>query len=628
MASDQIMHVQPESLGIRENFGFEFGFRLMKTCIPNKVSLFLAIDGTNNYLNGQLWKLCAGSLFILPEIGEKLVTSFNDDLCQLKPIFDIPSKICCNVFSINLKVETNTDEIYAEVSLLPDISEVEIPFPENENNIQNINYFTKVLSASDTRKIGGFVLLKRHAIECLPLLDMSQPTPSQEIIAKDIHGHEWNFKHTFKGSLILFHIIFCGYLLLIDIFLTNNQQGTPKRHLFTSGWNEFAKEKKLVAGDSFVFLRGENGESRVGVRKAAHKKCNIPSSVISKQSMHHGVVVTALDAIKRKGMFVVFYKPRSSQFVVNFNKFIDGVNKNFSIGSRFSMKFEGKDFNEIRYYGTIVGVRDFSTHWKDSEWRSLEVQWDGDATIPRPDKVSPWEIEPLTHSSNILKSDFLKHKRQSEVHEFGSSMWPPTMTQGQEVGQSSIQSSMRYSFPTMYKPNYNEQISQAMKETSTTTAATSYRLFGVDLTVPVKIKSPMEQIESYKKSKISKIFEEEKVDHIQTRSRTKVHMEGAIERYMDLTIFDGYNKLIDELERLFDIKGELYMHNQRRIFFIDNDGDMMTLENDPWPKICNMAKEIFISSKKDANTAIANNRLSEGDPTLTTTILPPEINNS
>ncbi|KAF8101657.1 hypothetical protein N665_0202s0020 [Sinapis alba] len=582
MASDQIMHAQPESLGI-------------------------TTDGTNNYLNGQLWKLCAGPLFVPPEIGEKvyyfpqghieqLVTSIKDGLCQLKPIFDIPSKICCNVFSINLKVETNTDEIYAEVSLLPDNSEVEIPFPETENNIQNINYFTKVLSASDTRKTGGFVLLKRHAIECLPLLDMSQPTPSQEIIAKDIHGHEWNFKHTLRG--------------------------TPKRHLFTSGWNEFAKEKKLVAGDSFVFLRGENGESRVGIRKAAHQKCNIPSSVISKQSMHHGVVATALDAIKRKCMFVVFYKPRSSQFVVNFNKFIDGVNKKFSIGSRFSMKFEGKDFNEIsrseRFLHSLEGFRMAKSRSKIN----------GDATIPRPDKVSPWEIEPLTHSSNILKSDFLKHKRQSEVHEFGSNMWAPTLTQGQEVGQSSIQSSMRYSFPTMSKPNYNEQMSQAMKETSTITAATSYRLFGVDLTVPIKTKCPMEPIESYKKSKISKVFEEGKVDHIQTRSRTKVHMEGAIEIYMDLTIFDGYSKLIDELERLFDIKGELHMHNQRRIFFIDNDGDMMTLGNDPWPKFCNIAKEIFISSKNDAKTVIADERLSQDDPTLTATILPPEINKS
>ena len=174
------------------------------------------------------------------------------------------------------------------------------------------------------------------------------------------------------------------------------------------------------------------------------------------------------------------------------------------------------------------------------------MQWDEAATIPRPDKVSPWEIEPLTHSSDILKSGFLKHKRQSEIHEFGksmllnklkllcelfiiiflligSNMWVPTLTQGQEVGHSSIQSSMSYSFATtMSKPNYNEQMVQAMKETSTTTATTSYRLFGVDLKVPAKTKDSIEPINSYKKSKISKIFEEEKVDHIQTRSHTKV----------------------------------------------------------------------------------------------------------
>ncbi|KAG2330418.1 hypothetical protein Bca52824_001598 [Brassica carinata] len=210
------------------------------------------IDGTNNYLNDQLWKLCVGPLFDTPKVGEK---------------------------------------------------DVEIPIPKNEDNIRNINYFTKVLSASDARKNGAFVLFKRHAFECLPLLDMSQITPSQEII---------------------FWII------------------------------------------TICYPREENGESRVGISKAAHQQHNIPTPLISKQSMHHGVVATALNAIKNKCMFVVFYKPRSSQFLVNFDKFVDGVNNKFSIGSRFSMKFEGKDFNEIRYSGTLVGVRDFSTHWNDS----------------------------------------------------------------------------------------------------------------------------------------------------------------------------------------------------------------------------------------------------------------------
>ncbi|KAL0666840.1 hypothetical protein Bca4012_029544 [Brassica carinata] len=602
MASGQIMHVQPG---------------------------FLATDGTNNYLYNQLWKLCAGPLFHLPKVGEKinyfpqghieqaifflfftnllysfayLVTSMNDELCQLKPIFDIPSKICCNVFSIKLKVETTTDEIYAEISLLPDTSEVEIPTPRHENNIQNINYFTKVLSASDTNKKGSFVLNKRHAIECLPLLDTFQLTPSQEVIAKDIHGHEWSFKHTLRGNKFLL-ISKLRILITKLYFLTNNQLGTPQRHLFTSGWNEFAKGKNLVVGDCFVFLRGENGESRVGIRKSAHhQQHNIPSPVISKQSMHHGVVATALNAIERKCMFVVFYKPRSSQFLVNFDKFIDGVNRKFSVGSRFLMKFEGRDFSEIRYYGTIVGVKDFSTHWKNSEWRSLELQWDEAATIPRPDKVSPWEIEPLTHSSNILKSVFLKNKRQSEINDFGSNMWVPTL--------------------------YNEQMVQAMKETSTTTEAASYRLFGVDLTVPAKTKDPVQPTHSYKKSKISKIFEEEKVDHIQTKTKDQVCMEGAVERTMDLTVFDGYNQLIDELERLFDIKDKLHMHNQWKIVFINADGDMMLFGDDPWPKFCSTAKEIFIYSENDAKIVNADNKFAEGDPRLTTTILPPDVNNN
>ncbi|KAG2292591.1 hypothetical protein Bca52824_039260 [Brassica carinata] len=364
--------------------------------------------------------------------------------------------------------------------------------------------------------------------------------------------------------------------------------------------------------------------------------------------MHHGVVATALNAIKRKCMFVVFYKLGSSQFVVNIDKFIDGVNKKFGIGSRFLMKFEGKDFNEIRYYGSILKVRDFSTNWKDSEWRCLEVQWDEAATIPRPDKVSPWEIEPLTHSSDILKSG----KRQIEIQEFGklmflnklkllcelfiylflligSNMWVPTLTQGQEVGHSSIQSSMSYSFPTtMSKPNYNEQMVQVMKETSTTTATTSYRLFGVDLKIPAVTKDSIEPINSYKKSKISKFFDEEKVDHNQTRSHTKVRMEGSVERTVDLSVFDGYNQLTDELERLFDIKGKLHMHNQWKIVFINADGDMMLLGDDPWLKFCNTAKEIFICSKNDAKIGDADNKFSKGHPTLRTTILPPDVNNN
>ncbi|KAF8112185.1 hypothetical protein N665_0066s0059 [Sinapis alba] len=499
MENNQIMNAQPTFGGIRT-------------------------DKTNRYLYDQLWKLCVGPLFELPIIGkqvyyfpqghiEELVASSNDNLCQLKPILDISSKIQCNVINIKLKVETNTDEVYAKIMLLP----------------------------------------------CSPL------TPSQEIVAKDLHDHVWKFKHVFKG--------------------------TPKRHLFTSGWNEFAKEKSLAVGDAF------NGESLVGVRKATPQQSNISSSVISKESMHHGLIGTASIAIKTKCMFEVFYKPKSSQFIVNCDKFIDAVNKKFNIGSRFTMKFEGRDLNEITYSGTIVKVEDFSINWKDSEWRSLQVQWDEAATIPRPNKVSPWEIKPLIPSSNIPNIKYLTSL--------------PLLSYYNEANDSKISSGwlVSYAGPVMSKPNCNGQMVQSAKTNLTTDASRCFRLFGVDLTTSTKARDVLEPLDSYQKIKNTEIFEEEKLDQIQagtsltefqrqeisfTTRSTKVHMESVV-RTVDLTAFDGYNHMIVELEKLFNIKGKL--QNQWKLTFKDNEGDMMLVGDDPWPEFCNTVKEIFILSK-------------------------------
>lgn len=57
-------------------------------------------------------------------------------------------------------------------------------------------------------------------------------------------------------------------------------------------------------------FRGENGELRVGVRRAMRQQGNVPSSVISCHSMHLGVLATAWHAISTGTMFTVYYKPR------------------------------------------------------------------------------------------------------------------------------------------------------------------------------------------------------------------------------------------------------------------------------------------------------------------------------
>ncbi|CAD5314469.1 unnamed protein product [Arabidopsis thaliana] len=552
------------------------------------------IDGSKSYMYEQLWKLCAGPLCDIPKLGENVYyfpqgnielveASTREELNELKPICDLPSKLQCRVIAIQLK-------------------QVVIP-TQNENQFRPlVNSFTKVLTASDTS--GGFFVPKKHAIECLPPLDMSQPLPTQELLATDLHGNQWRFNHNYRG--------------------------TPQRHLLTTGWNAFTTSKKLVAGDVIVFVRGETGELRVGIRRAGHQQGNIPSSIISIESMRHGVIASAKHAFDNQCMFIVVYKPRSSQFIVSYDKFLDAVNNKFNVGSRFTMRFEGDDFSERRYFGTIIGVSDFSPHWKCSEWRSLEVQWDEFASFSRPNKVSPWEIEHLMPALNVPRPSLLNNKRLREVNEIGSSsshLLPPILTQGQEIGQLSMASPMNislsyrdttedamnpsrllmsYPVQPMPKLNYKNQMVTQIEENITTKTGTNFRLFGVSLVTPSVIKDPIEEIGS----EISKLTEGKKFGQSQTlrspteiqskqfsstRTCTKVQMQGVtIERAMDLSVLNGYDQLILELEELFDLKGQLQTRNQWDIAFTDSDDDKMLVGDDPWPEFCNMVKKILI----------------------------------
>ncbi|XP_047316898.1 auxin response factor 2B-like isoform X2 [Impatiens glandulifera] len=341
--------------------------------------------GKEAALYTELWRACAGPLVTVPREGElvfyfpqghieQVEASTNQVAEQEMPIYRLPSKILCRVMNVRLKAEPDTDEVYAQVILLP--------LKEDENQMEKesqlsppasfrVHSFCKTLTASDTSTHGGFSVLRRHADECLPPLDMSRQPPTQELVAKDLHGSEWRFRHIFRGQ--------------------------PRRHLLQSGWSVFVSSKKLVAGDAFIFLRGENGELRVGVRRAMRRQGNVPSSVISSHSMHLGVLATAWHAYTTGTIFTVYYKPRTSpaEFIIPFNQYMESVNSTYSIGMRFKMRFEGEETPEQRFTGTIVGIEDSDPkRWPESKWRYLKVRWDESSTIPRPDRVSPWKIEP------------------------------------------------------------------------------------------------------------------------------------------------------------------------------------------------------------------------------------------
>ncbi|MCD7451814.1 ADP-ribosylation factor 2, partial [Datura stramonium] len=84
-----------------------------------------------------------------------------------------------------------------------------------------------------------------------------------------------------------------------------------------------------------------------------------------------------------------------AEFIVPYDHYMESVKNNYSIGMRFKMRFEGEEAPEQRFTGTIVGIEDADPkRWLESKWRCLKVRWDENSTIPRPDRVSPWKIEP------------------------------------------------------------------------------------------------------------------------------------------------------------------------------------------------------------------------------------------
>ncbi|KAL1368411.1 hypothetical protein AAHE18_02G119400 [Arachis hypogaea] len=87
-------------------------------------------------------------------------------------------------------------------------------------------------------------------------------------------------------------------------------------------------------------------------------------------------------------------------------------------------------------------------------------------------------------------------------------------------------------------------------------------------------------------------------------------MQGvAVGRAVDLTMLDGYEHLIVELEELFDIKGQLQDRNKWEIVFTDDEGDMMLVGDDPWPEFCHMVRRIFICSSQDVKKMSTGSKL-------------------
>ncbi|KAE9594568.1 putative transcription factor ARF family [Lupinus albus] len=348
------------------------------------------LEGGKRCLDSELWHACAGPLVSLPAIGsrvfyfpqghsEQVAVSTNKEVDAHIPNYpSLPPQLICQLHNLTMHADAETDEVYAQMTLQPlnpqEQKEAYLPAELGTPSKQPTNYFCKTLTASDTSTHGGFSVPRRAAEKVFPPLDFSQQPPCQELIARDLHGIEWKFRHIFRGQ--------------------------PKRHLLTTGWSVFVSAKRLVAGDAVLFIWNEKNQLLLGIRRANRPQTVMPSSVLSSDSMHLGLLAAAAHAAATNSRFTVFYNPRASpsEFVIPLAKYVKAVyHTRVSVGMRFRMLFETEESSVRRYMGTITGISDMDpVRWPNSHWRSVKVGWDESTAGDRQPRVSLWEIEPLT----------------------------------------------------------------------------------------------------------------------------------------------------------------------------------------------------------------------------------------
>ncbi|XP_048326313.2 auxin response factor 18 [Ziziphus jujuba] len=397
-----------------------------------KEPMMMKKKNSEKCLDPQLWHACAGGMVQMPPINSKVFYFPQGHAEHAQGSVDFgnsrfPPLILCRVSGIRYMADTESDEVYAKIRLMPlrdsyyDVEDDGCLGNNGmvENNPEKPSSFAKTLTQSDANNGGGFSVPRYCAETIFPRLDYTAEPPVQTILAKDVHGETWKFRHIYRG--------------------------TPRRHLLTTGWSNFVNQKKLVAGDSIVFLRADNGDLCVGIRRAKKGIGGGPeypsgwnSASGSCGSQYGGYssfsredegklmgrncgrdlrarvkaesVVEAASLAANGQPFEVVYYPRAStpEFCVKASAVRAAMQIRWCSGMRFKMPFETEDSSRISWFmGTISSVQVANPiHWPDSPWRLLQVAWDEPDLLQNVKRVNPWLVELVSSIPAIHMSPF------------------------------------------------------------------------------------------------------------------------------------------------------------------------------------------------------------------------------
>ncbi|KAF9626383.1 hypothetical protein IFM89_033202, partial [Coptis chinensis] len=176
--------------------------------------------------------------------------------------------------------------------------------------------------------------------------DMSLQPPTQELVAKDLHGIEWRFRPISRSTKTTLAYNWLEYISILVRF---------------KGVNNCVRRREW--------------RTLCRVRRAIKPQKNVTASVISNHSMQLGILTSASHAISTGSMFSVYYRPRSEvvnfdaedlfsskttnffiscrtspyEFIVPYAQYMKSIEINYSVGMRFTMELEGEHSLEHRW---------------------------------------------------------------------------------------------------------------------------------------------------------------------------------------------------------------------------------------------------------------------------------------
>ncbi|XP_043712769.1 auxin response factor 17-like isoform X3 [Telopea speciosissima] len=380
-------------------------------------------------LDPSIWKACAGNSIEIPTVDSRVYYFPQGHAEQASSPPDFSSLTCakpcvlCRILSVRFLANPDTDEVFAKIRLQPLNRScppgIHIMSPvrtvsdgESEDKIVS---FAKILTPSDANNGGGFSVPRFCADSIFPPLDYKAEPPVQNIDVTDVHGMVWEFRHIYRG--------------------------TPRRHLLTTGWSKFVNHKKLVAGDSVVFMKNRRGELFVGVRRTARFAGSFDSMRWNCQYIGASVGVkveefgnsegftrtgkgkvspeSVVEAAELAGAgmpFEIVYYPKagSPDFVVKaeiVDESMFWTTGMTTAGMRVKMSLETQDSSRMTWFqGTVSAAVQYSGPWYGSPWRILQVTWDEPEILQDLERVSPWQVE-LIATPSSLQAPFPPTKR-------------------------------------------------------------------------------------------------------------------------------------------------------------------------------------------------------------------------